>query len=42
MYLREETLLLLCSKEEANHPEELQVGCGHFDLMQGAVEKVYG
>ncbi len=41
-YLREETLFLLCSKEEANHAEELQVGCGHLDLTQGAVEEVYG
>lgn len=42
MYLREETLLLLCSQEEADHAEELQVGGGHLDLTQGAVEKVYG
>lgn len=42
MYLREETLFLLCSKEEANHAEELQVGRVHLDLTQGAVEEVYG
>lgn len=41
-YLRQEALFLFCSKEEANHPEELQVGCGHLDLLQGAVEEVHG
>lgn len=41
-YLREETLFLLCSKEEANHAEELQVDCGHLELTQGAVDEVYG
>lgn len=42
VYLREETLFLLCCKEQANHAKELQVGRGNLDLTQGAVEKVYG
>lgn len=41
-YLRNETLFLLRSKEEANHAEELQVDCGHLDLPQGSIEEVYG
>lgn len=42
VYLGEKRLLLLCSEEEANHPQQLQVGCGHLHLTQAAVEKVDG
>ena len=41
-HLWEEALFFLCCKEEANHTEELQVGCSHLQLSQGAVEEVYG
>lgn len=41
-YLWEATLLLLCSQEETDHPQQLQVGRGHLDPAQRLVEKVDG
>lgn len=41
-YLREGTLFHLCSNEEANTGQELQVDCGHFNLTEAAIEEVYG
>lgn len=42
VHLWETTFLLLGSQEEADHPQQLQVGRGHLDPAQRLVEKVDG